>query len=164
MSSRTSPEVWDERFLSLAAQIGRWSKDRSAKAGCVIVGEDRLVRSTGFNGFPRKINDDEPSRHERPAKYLWSEHAERNAIYNAARLGISTAGCICYVNWFPCVDCARAVVQAGIVRLIGLEPDHQDPRWGEEFQFALTLFSEAGVDVTLYSLPALHARSNAGLG
>ena len=159
MSKRSSSELWDERFLALAAQIGRWSKDRSAKAGCLIVGEDRLIRSTGFNGFPRNIDDDEPSRHERPAKYSWTEHAERNAVYNAARLGISTFGCICYVNWFPCVDCARAIVQAGMVRLVGLEPDQRDPRWGEEFQFASKLLRESGVDVSLYNLPALHARN-----
>jgi dCMP deaminase len=159
MTSRSISELWDQRFLTLAAQIGRWSKDRSAKAGCVIVGEDRLIRSTGFNGFPRNIDDDEPRRHERPAKYSWTEHAERNAVYNAARLGISTVGCICYVNWFPCVDCARAIVQAGMVRLVGLEPDQQDPRWGEEFQFASMLLRESGVDVNLYNLPALHARN-----
>jgi dCMP deaminase len=159
MRGRPSSELWDRRFLTLTAQVGSWSKDRSAKAGCVIVGEDRLIRSTGFNGFPRNIDDDEPSRHERPAKYSWTEHAERNAIYNAARLGISTLGCICYVNWFPCVECARAIVQAGMIHLVGLEPDQQDPRWGDDFQFAYKLFEEAGVGVSLYNLPELHARN-----
>src|ERR1700739_3518019 len=83
-----SPSIWDRRFMVLAASIGSWSKDRSAKTGCVIVGPDRLIRSTGFNGFVRGVDDEVAARHERPAKYSWTEHAERNGIYNAARLGI----------------------------------------------------------------------------
>jgi dCMP deaminase len=102
-----APGNWDRRFLELAAHIGSWSKDQSAKTGCVIVGPDRLIRSVGYNGFVRGVDDEVDSRHERPAKYSWTEHAERNAIYNAARIGISLAGATCYVNWFPCADCAR---------------------------------------------------------
>ena len=52
-------EKWDRRFLDLAAHISTWSKDPSTKVGCVVVGEDREIRSTGFNGFPRGIEDDE---------------------------------------------------------------------------------------------------------
>ena len=50
---------WDLRFIGLAQHISTWSKDPSTKVGCVVVGEDREIRSTGFNGFPRGINDDE---------------------------------------------------------------------------------------------------------
>lgn len=150
--------LWDRRFLELAATIGSWSKDRSARTGCVIVGADRLIRSSGFNGFVRGVDDNLEERHERPAKYLWTEHAERNAIYNAARLGVSLAGCTCYVNWFPCVDCARALVQTGVIRLVGLEPDQSDQKWGEDFQFALRLFSEVGLELTLFDIPQLAAR------
>lgn len=150
--------TWDRRFLQLAATVGSWSKDRSAKTGCVIVGPDRLVRSTGFNGFVRGVDDNIAARHERPAKYSWTEHAERNAIYNAARVGISLLGCSAYVNWFPCIDCARAIVQAGIVRLVGLEPDRTDAKWGADFEFALAMFDEVKLDVTLYDLSEFSAR------
>jgi dCMP deaminase len=153
-----APGNWDRRFLELAAHIGSWSKDRSAKTGCVVVGPDRLLRSVGFNGFVRGVDDDVASRHERPAKYSWTEHAERNAIYNAARVGVSLAGATCYVNWFPCIDCARAVVQAGIIRLVGLEPDRTDTKWGAEFAFALDMFAEVGTEVVLFDLPELAAR------
>jgi dCMP deaminase len=117
-----------------------------------------LIRSTGFNGFPRGIDDNISARQERPAKYRWTEHAERNAIFNAARIGISTEGCTCYVNWFPCIECARGIIQAGIFRLVGLEPDRSDPKWGDEFDFAFNLFREAGVELSLYDVPALVAR------
>jgi dCMP deaminase len=158
MTRDVSVETWDRRFLELAAHIGGWSKDHSAKTGCVIIGAGKLIRSTGFNGFPRGIDDNDPARHERPAKYSWTEHAERNAIYNAARLGISTEGCTCYINWFSCIECSRAIVQAGIRRVVGLQPDRKDPKWGAEFDFAFGLFAEAGVELSLFDIPALVAR------
>jgi len=71
---------WDARFMNLARHISEWSKDRSTKVGVVIVGPENEVRALGYNGFPRGIDDDAPDRHERPEKYLWVEHAERNAI------------------------------------------------------------------------------------
>jgi dCMP deaminase len=138
--------------------FGTWSKDRSAGTGCVIAGPDRLLRASGYNGFVRGVDDEVPERHERPAKYSWTEHAERNAIYNAARLGISLEGCTMYVNWFPCIECARAVAQSGIKRLVGLQPNHLDERWGPEFKFAADMLQESGIKVTLYDFPELAAR------
>lgn len=158
MSGKFNSTKWDIRFLELAHQIGLWSKDRSAKTGCVIVDTEGLIRSTGYNGFVRGVDDDRDARHERPAKYDWTEHAERNAIYNAARVGVATGNCAAYVNWFPCKDCARAIVQAGIRRLVGLEPEGADEKWGEHFEFARELFRETGVEVVLYNLPELNAR------
>src|SRR3972149_4666305 len=104
---------WPEFFFALAALAAKKSKDRSTKIGAVVVGPDNEVRSLGYNGFPRGINDDVEERHRRPAKYLWSEHAERNAIYNAVRAGICLRGCTMYVHSHPCVDCARAIIQSG---------------------------------------------------
>jgi dCMP deaminase len=110
--------VNDNYFMSLAVTVSAASKDRSTKVGCVVVGPDNEIRSTGFNGFPRGVNDNAPERHERPAKYLWTEHAERNAIYNAARMGTALKHCRLYCTFAPCMDCARAIVQAGICEVI----------------------------------------------
>uniref|UniRef100_UPI0035253B42 deoxycytidylate deaminase n=1 Tax=Salmonella enterica TaxID=28901 RepID=UPI0035253B42 len=104
----------DDYFINLARSVSERSKDRSTKVGCVIVGPDNEIRSTGYNSFPRGINDDAPERHARPEKYLWTEHAERNAIYAAARVGTPLKGCRAYLPWFPCMGCARALVQSGI--------------------------------------------------
>jgi dCMP deaminase len=109
---------WDTYFLQMAQLVSTKSKDRSTKVGCVIVGPDHEVRTTGYNGFCRGIIDDVDSRHERPDKYLWTEHAERNAIYNAARNGIQLAGCTAYVTLFPCADCSRAMIQSGIRKIV----------------------------------------------
>lgn len=137
--------------MELAGFVAGWSKDRSRQVGCVIIAPDNSLRSIGFNGFPRGLNDDHDERHERPAKYFWTEHAERNAIYAAARNGIALAGCRMYLPWFPCVDCARAIVQAGIVELVSLEPDFADEQWGEGFRVSVDLLEEAGVAVRFIS-------------
>ncbi|MCW8836697.1 MAG: CMP deaminase, partial [Rhodospirillales bacterium] len=77
-------DKWHVRFLQLAHQIASWSKDRSTKVGAVLVRPDRTPAPYGYNGFPRQVDDDIDDRHSRPDKYDWTEHAERNAIYNAA--------------------------------------------------------------------------------
>ena len=77
-------DKWDGRFIELAKHISGWSKDPSTKVGCVVVGEDREIRSTGFNGFPRGIEDDSDRLEDREQKYPLICHAEENAIMHAA--------------------------------------------------------------------------------
>jgi dCMP deaminase len=140
---------WDERFMALAHHVADWSKERGRRVGAVIVGPDKEIRSTGFNGFPRGVNDDIEARHSREtgAKYVWSSHAERNAIYNAARIGVPLKGCVMYVPWFPCVDCAKAIIQSGIAEVVAYQPDLTDTRWGEEFAVVSDMLREAAVAV-----------------
>lgn len=145
-------EKWDIRFLELAAHMAdQWSKDRSSKVGCLIVGPDKEIRSVGYNGFPRGVNDDVEERHARPIKYDYTEHAERNAVYNAARVGTPLAGCIAYVPWFPCTDCARALIQSGIKTVVGYTPDFNDPQWGPKFKISKIMLHEAGITTVLYN-------------
>jgi len=148
--STTALNEWDHRFMTLASSVGAWSKDRSTKVGCVIVDHDRGIRAIGWNGFPRGLRDDSEVRHERPTKYLWTEHAERNAIYQAGRMGVSLDGCTMYLPWFPCVDCARAIVQVGVARLVAFRPDTSDPQWGEHFIVAMEMLKEANVAIVWF--------------
>ena len=109
---------WVEYFQNLAHQVKLKSKDERTQIGAVIVGKDKEIVSTGYNSFPRGIDDNIKERQERPEKYFWFEHAERNAIYNAARIGVSTKGCTMYLSCgIPCSDCARGIINAGIVRI-----------------------------------------------
>jgi dCMP deaminase len=133
--------------MGTASDKGSWSKDRSRKIGSVIVTYENDEVSNGWNGFPRKINDDVEARHQRPAKYLWSEHSERNAIYNAARLGRATYGCKIYQTMYPCAHCARAIIQSGIVEVVTYEPDWNDPTYAEEFAVTKEMLAEADVKV-----------------
>jgi len=130
---------WDKRFLELAYNIANWSKDRSTKVGAIIV-RDRIILSTGYNGFPRNINDDIEERHHRPTKYDFSEHAERNAIYNAARIGNILEGSTLYCTFPPCVDCARAIIQSGIKVVITSKTDKTN--WKSSQEKAEMLFKE----------------------
>lgn len=140
---------WDLKFMKLAQHIGGWSKDRGRKVGSVIVGAHNEIRSTGYNGIPRGVCDDVEERHSRETKekYLWAAHAERNAIYNAARMGVALEGCRIYCTLYPCVDCVMAIIQSGIVELITAKPDLNDPQWGEGYKRAQTMLKEAGVRV-----------------
>lgn len=100
----------------------------------------------GYNGFPRGCDDELAFRHERPEKYLWAEHAERNLIYNAARVGVPLEGCILVVTpLFPCMDCARGIVQAGFKAIVAEAEDN--PRWAESNAKAMELFKEVGIEV-----------------
>ena len=137
----------DIQLLNLARHVGEWSRDRSKKVGAVITDKTGAVRAIGYNGFPKGASEENDSRHERPAKYLWTEHAERNAIYEAARIGISLDGCTMYVPWFPCMDCARALVQAGMKRLVAIRPDVNDEQWGGHFSAALELLMEVDIEL-----------------
>ncbi len=136
---------WDRRFIALAEHISAWSKDPSTKVGCVVVGPDREIVTTGYNGFPRGVIDD-PKRMERPAKYLWTSHAEENAVAHAARIGVSLKGCTAYVTHCPCSRCARGLIQAGVKRVVF--PNEARGTVGmdvTEFEVAAIMFGEAGV-------------------
>jgi|TARA_Y100000768_G_C23880431_1_gene634954 dCMP deaminase len=136
---------WDHRFIELANHIAQWSKDPSTKVGCVIVGEDREIRSTGFNGFPRGINDDEERLNNRDLKYPLICHAEENAIMHAARIGVSLKGSSAYVTWPPCSRCARSLIQAGISEVIYYDEIEIPERWSEDFKISSEMFNESGV-------------------
>ena len=104
--------------MELAFLISTWSKDTSTKTGALVVGPDREIRATGYNGLVRGVDDNIPERMERPTKYDFFEHAERNAIYNACLTGTSLKGCTLYATHSPCTDCARAIIQAGIKTVV----------------------------------------------
>ena len=143
-----SASSWDKRFMEMAKLVSSWSKDHNTKVGCVIVGPGKEVRSVGYNGFPRGVNDEDVERYDKALKYMWTEHAERNSIYNASRVGVSLDGCTIYLNGdhgFPCTDCARAIIQCGIKTLCGLKPNFDLPKYGEEYRNTITMFQEAGV-------------------
>ena len=110
--------TFDEYFIKICDLIKLKSKDKSTKIGAIIVGEDNQIISSGYNSFPRGINDDIPERQERPEKYYWFSHAETNAILNAARIGVSVKNCKMYTHGMPCMNCARMIVQSGINEII----------------------------------------------
>jgi len=118
---------WDDLFMAMAFLVASKSEDKNTRIGAVIVGPDHEVRSVGYNGMPRKVKNTN-KRQERPEKYFWFEHAERNAVYNASLVGIPLKGCTMYTNGIPCMDCARGVIQSGITKVV------YHKRWNDDNQ------------------------------
>ena len=134
---------WNSYLMGFAKHAALKSKD-STQVGAVLVGPEKEVRLTAYNGPPRGV-EDRPERRERPAKYLYASHAEANLIAFAAREGIRTAGCTVYVTHHPCSSCARTLIQAGVTRVaIGCGSTSMPE---EEFTAAAEMFREAGVQV-----------------
>jgi len=143
---------WDDLYMTMVYLIAMKSKDESTHIGAVVVGPDNEVRSMGYNSFPRRINDYVPERQERPEKYSWMEHAERNIINNAALTGIHLKGCRMYTNGIPCTGCARGVINAGIEEVIVDKQwnDNNMDKWKEEVKISSVMLEEAEVKVRFY--------------
>ncbi len=141
---------WDLRFLRIAEEVRLWSKDPGTKVGCVLVNERRIL-STGYNGFPATISDDLERYIDRDFKLSITVHAEANAILNAAKNGTKVEGSTLYVTFPPCSQCASAVIQAGVAKVVCPDPASAPERWRSNFIAANNLFYEAGVQVLYYS-------------
>jgi len=153
-TSRLSKEArWDNRFMELSDFVSNWSEERGRKVGAVIVGTQNTIVSMGYNGMPRGISAQPEDRHDKQnsEKYYWFEHAERNAIYNAARIGIALEGTKIYSSLFPCADCARAIIQSGIVELVTRKPPEFEENFARSMNVSLELLTEASILVRFYN-------------
>jgi len=136
---------WDIRFLDLAKLVSTWSKDPCTKIGAVITDKDNKIVSLGYNGFPKKLADDD-RLNDRETKYKMIIHGEMNAILSANR---SLDGCTLFTYPFmPCPRCASMVIQTGINRIVSYKNTNE--RWAEEFELSLSLFKEAKIEYIEY--------------
>ena len=150
-------DKWQTRWLEEADLKSKWSKDPNTKIGAVIVDEryNDLV-SIGFNGIPRGVKDNILERNSRnnEEKYYWYEHAERNAIYNCVRKGVSTNGLSLFLNSIvPCAGCARAIIQSGIKRVyfnkweITKDSKKASEKWNKSAERSVCMMQEANVEL-----------------
>ncbi|TXH17542.1 MAG: CMP deaminase [Hyphomicrobiaceae bacterium] len=148
MNKSTQQAQVDDFFLRKAYQYAReQSTDPSTQNFAIIVDpRDNCIISQGPNRFPKGVHES-PMRWERPLKYSYVEHAARNAIYAAARQGISTFKTVMYCPWFACADCARGIIEAGISEVVGHAASiHKSrPDWQKSIDVALDMLCEAGV-------------------
>lgn len=137
------PSKWDLRFIELAEFIGQWSKDPSTQVGAVIVRPDKTIASVGYNGFPRGTDDGAHLYEEKEVKYARIVHAEINALISAQSADFK--GCTVYVSpLYPCPQCAAALIQAGITRVVARLSNRPD--WKDRFAISKQLMREAGVE------------------
>jgi dCMP deaminase len=140
-------EKWDRRFLDLAKFVAGWSKDPSTKVGAIIVRPDRTVACVGFNGFPRGVLDHENRYADRETKYAMVVHAETNAIMNSRE---SLEGYTLYVTPLPpCTQCAAAIIQRGITRVVIDQKKAVPENWRKQFDISNTMFREAKISVVV---------------
>ena len=142
---------WNLRFMDLAKQVSTWSKDPSKKIGAVVVGSKRQILSTGYNGFPRGIEDTDERLNDRDLKYKYVVHAEMNAIYNATYTGTSLDGASMYVYGLPiCHECAKGIIQVGIREVFIHRKSLLDkPNWYDSYLKSKEMFDDVGITIKL---------------
>lgn len=140
--------------MTMAYLVATKSKDPSTKVGAVVVGPDREIRSTGYNGLPRGIEDTQ-ERYSKPLKLKLINHAEENAILHCSRIGVSVKDCIIYVPWIPCSLCTKSIIQVGIKEVIyhkewpGNYSNNSD--WSESINLTREMLSEVNIKLTEFS-------------
>lgn len=137
-------------LLYEAYHTATYSNDRSTQNGCLLVDDGEIIARV-CNDIPRGVKVTEERLTKRPDKYWYSEHAERAAIYYAAKYGIRTAGTIMVCCWAPCPDCARAIVLGGLSELVTHKQalDRSHDQWKENTKVGINILKEAGVEVTI---------------
>jgi dCMP deaminase len=142
---------YDEMFMVQAAVASYRSKDPNTQNGCIIINSENRIVSMGYNGFPEGCSDD-IFPWTSSEKYPYSEHSERNAIYNACCMGRSLKDCSLYLfssrGYYPCSDCARAIIQVGIKSIFMACAENGDTSHSGAYGWEPTkkMFKAAGVN------------------
>ena len=139
---------WDEYFMGIAMLSAERSKDPSTIVGACIVSQDNRILSMGYNGAPRGLHDDKMYWQREgeflDTKYAYVCHAELNAILNYRG---DLTGSKVYVKLFPCNECAKAIIQAGIKEVIYKEDKYAN---ADNVIASKALFVACGVKYTEY--------------
>ena len=139
-------------YMAMAKLISKRSKDPNTQVGAVIVSSDDRILSVGYNGFPNGCSDDEfpwarSAKREYDTKYPYVVHAELNAILNFRGDNKAFEGSTLYVTLFPCHECAKAIIQSGITRLVYLDNKYADT---DGVKASAMMFEKCGVKVEQY--------------
>lgn len=143
------PISWEEYWIKQVELIAQRSRDAQMQVGAVAVDSENRLCSTGYNGFPRGIENTE-DRWLRSTKYKFVVHAEINLIANAVRTGVRLENCTIYLSIPPCTECAKAIIQSGFKKVIYQKlPNPDSPL---DYKHSFNLLKEAGVEITQFSL------------
>jgi len=156
------PPSWDEWFMRMVYLVAKKSKDTRTKIGSVVVNDDHRIISVGYNGFPVGVNDNIKVRYERPIKYHYFAHSEANSIFSAARIGISLNKSFLYTQGIPCTECTKAIIQAGITKVIVHEQwienerkirnyNDSSSKWKNHNEISIEMFRESEITLLSYN-------------
>ena len=141
--------------MAAAVAVSARSPNRVRQVGAVLVVRDG-TEIAACNTYPAGVRDLE-ERHAGDGRFVWMEHAERHAIFEAARRGLATAGGHITSTFCPCIDCARAIVEAGIVCLDTPAPAFDDPVWGAAFERSQIILREGGVEIRIVKASGVYS-------
>ncbi|MDE5764485.1 MAG: dCMP deaminase family protein [Ruminococcus sp.] len=142
---------WDEYFMGIAMLSAQRSKDNNTQVGACIVNNEKKIVAVGYNGMPSGCDDDEmpwerEGKTSLDTKYPFVCHAELNAILNSNSASLS--GCTLYVTLFPCNECAKAIIQSGIKKVVYHSNKYA---YSESTLASSFLFRKCGVECVEYS-------------
>ncbi len=143
--------TWDEYFMGIAMLSAERSKDNNTQVGACIVNDEHKIVSVGYNGMPTGCDDDDmpwERNGDSPldTKYPFVCHAELNAVLNSSAASLN--GCTLYVTLFPCNECAKAIIQSGIKRVVYYSNKYSGT---ESVTASALLFKKCGVETVQYS-------------
>lgn len=150
----TTGHIAHRRLIQAYAHANSVSPDPSTKNGAVLVSHDKEILSYGVNKFPKGVAETESRLRDKATKYRLIVHAENGAVFNAARHGKIVSGSTLYCPFYSCSECAKAIIQSGIVRVVGhaqlmaLAAKHTI--WVQSITDAWNVLHEAGVQCDLY--------------
>ena len=140
---------WDEYFIGIAKLSSMRSKDPSTQVGCCIVSQDNRILSVGYNGAPNGFDDDSfpwaRIGEKLETKYMYVCHSELNAILNYRGNMQDLQGSRIYVRYFPCNECAKAIIQSGIKEVIYLSDKYSNT---DTVKASKRMFESAGIKLT----------------
>lgn len=141
-------DIWNNRFMSLAKEFSSWSKDPSTQVGSVVVDSSKRILASGYNGFPRGIEDTQDRLTNRELKLSLVVHSEMNCIYTATYHGVSLQDASIYVYGLPvCSDCCKGIIQVGIKKIYVLkEFTTKSEYWLASWNRTKEMCKESGVD------------------
>jgi dCMP deaminase len=146
MTEQERQKKWDLHFMNIALnEVAHWSKDPNKKVGCLIVSPDSRQFTMGYNGFPQGVDDDVSHLKDKISKNQLTVHAELNAILNART---NLTNWVLYVTEPPCIECVKALIQAGIVRVV-CPPILTNSSWQENQQYAQSILAEVEIPVII---------------
>jgi len=143
-------QKWINRFQELSEHIAGWSKDPNRKVGCVIVDEANHILATGYNGFPKDIEDDEKSLYDQDLKRKMMVHAERNAVDRMEFALFKPKEINLFCTTFPCDLCAKRLAKSNVTCVYAPQPNLEHPYWGQKYINSLKILLGNGIDIAYF--------------
>jgi dCMP deaminase len=142
--------MW-QPLLKIAYEKAQKSTNISTQNAAILIDNNQNIIFSETNSFPNGVDETTERQSDKATRIRYSVHAERNVIYSAAKLGIKTEGLTMVCPWATCSDCAQAIIQAGIKKLIvHKQALDRNGHWQEDVDFAFAMLREAGVEIIIH--------------